>query len=156
MLVLASEAREHGILSFHWVKRNLYHANIGFPGVHHIKKGGEVQTYLRPNIKGTGIWWTTPLLLWLFVDARRVFKDKSLFVLLGSGIAVFCLLMLWHATGEVQRGYNRYSLNYLALFLAAIVPACIAGRRRWITLGMIAWSLVYFQILLPLPHLRIW
>ena len=71
-------------------------------------------------------------------------------------LAVVGLLMFWHATGAYQRGYNRYSLDYLPALLALIAPYAIVGWRRWVTLAMIAWSLIYFQVLLPMTHVRIW
>lgn len=154
--VFAREAREHGLLSPHWVPRNLYYANIGFPTLHQIEITGRQEWYLRPNTMGTGIWWTSPLLLWVFVDLRRFLRDRSAVVLLAASIVLFGMLMFWHATGAVQRGFNRYSLDYIPAILALIAPYCIVGRRRWVTLGMIVCGVVYFVIVLPLPHVRLW
>ncbi len=154
--VFAREAREHGLLSLHWVPRNLYYANIGLPQLHRVEIAGRQEWYLRPNTMGTGIWWTSPLLLWIVVDLRRLLRDRSAVVLLVSVAALFCMLMFWHATGTVQRGFNRYSLDYIPAILALIAPQCIVGRRRWVTLVMIAWGIVYFCYVLPLPHIRLW
>jgi hypothetical protein len=154
--IFAREARAHGILSPHWVPRNLYYTNVGLPQIHQILDAGEAKTILRPNNMGTGIWWMTPLLLWFWVDLRRIVQRReSLPILLGV-LAVFGLLMFWHATGADQRGYNRYSLDYLPALLVLIAPHAIVGWRRWVTLAMIAWSLIYFHVLLPMPHVRIW
>ena len=154
--IFAREARAHGILSPHWVPRNLYYANVGLPKVHRVQIAGKAETYLRPNKMGTGIWWTTPLLLWFLIDFRRIMQRRDAVPILLGVLAVFGLLMFWHATGANQRGFNRYSLDYLPALLVLIAPQAIVGWRRWVTLAMIAWSLVYFQVLLPMPHVRIW
>lgn len=152
----AQEAHAYGILSMRWVPRNLYYANVGLPTLHRERVGDEERVYLKPSAIGTGIWWTTPLLLWLFIDIRRIVRHRDSLVLLLGAAAVFGLLMFWHATGALQRGYNRYSLDYIPALLVLIAPSAIVGWRRWVTLGMIAWSLLYFHVLLPIPHLRIW
>ena len=154
--VFAREAREHGLLSPHWVPRNLYYTNIGFPKLHQIEIAGREEWYLRPNTMGTGIWWTSPLLLLIFIDLPRLLRQRSAVVLLTATAALYGMLMFWHATGAVQRGFNRYSLDYIPAILALVAPQCVTGRRRWVTLGMIVWGIVYFRFVLPLPHIRVW
>ncbi|MGD2108009.1 MAG: hypothetical protein PVI86_01330 [Phycisphaerae bacterium] len=154
--VFAREAREHGLLSLHWVPRNLYYANIGLPQLHRIDNAGRQEWYVRPNTMGTGIWWTSPLLLWVLVDLKRLVRDRSAAVLLAASAVLFGMLMFWHATGAEQRGFNRYSLDYAPVLLALIAPRCITPGRRVLTLAMIAWGIVYFVFVLPMPHIRIW
>ena len=154
--VFAREAGEYGTLSAHWIRRNLYYTNIGLPKIHRITTAGEEGLYLAPNTMGTGIWWTTPLLVLVLVELRRLVRDRSAAVLLGAAVGVFAVLMFWHATGAYQRGYNRYSLDYLPVLLALIAPRCIVGWRRWVTVGAVAWSILYFRVLLPMPHLQVW
>jgi len=153
--VFAREARAHGTLSAHWIPRNLYYANVGLPELQTVNLGGEEQRFIRPNSMGTGIWWTSPVLLWLFVDAKRIVLDSRRRCLLISAALLFALLMLWHATGALQRGYNRYSLDYVPVLFALVVPACLAGWRRWMTCAMIAWGMVYYVWVLPIPHIRL-
>jgi len=154
--IFAREARAHGLLSTTWVPRNLYYTNLGPPDLHLVEIEGRNELYLRPNTMGTGIWWTTPLLLWVFFDARKVWRDRSTAVLLVAAVLLFGMLMFWHATGSNQRGFNRYSLDYLPAILALIAPRCIMPGRRWITLGMIVWSVLYFVAVLPQPNIRVW
>jgi len=154
--VFAREAREHGTLSLHWVPRNLYYTNLGFPRVHRVTVAGRDGVYVLPNTMGTGIWWTTPLLLLLLPDLPRLLRERRSLALLGAAFGIYALLMLWHATGAVQRGYNRYSLDYLPVLLALLAPRCIVGRRRWAALAMIGWSIAYFRVLLPMPHVQVW
>jgi hypothetical protein len=154
---LAEDAQRYGLFSPHFLTRNLYYAHIGPPELHKIEIGGEQQQFLRPNPWGTGIWWTTPLLGWLFVDGRRLMRDRAARVLLSAAALVFVALMLFHNTGYEQRGFNRYSLDYLPALIALIAPGCLeTPRRRWLTAGVLAWSVLYFAVLLPRPNIRIW
>jgi len=135
---LCRDARTYGIFSFHYVPRNLYYANVGAP-----QRVGR-QNAWRPNPHGTGIWWTTPLLIWLLINFRRLWADRDARWLMLCSAAVFVALMCYHSTGYAQRGYNRYSLDYVPVWLALIGPGCFQGRRRWISLAMILWSVWYF------------
>lgn len=146
--VLAKSFHKHGLFSPHFVARNLYYANLGFPRVHRIEIAGETQIHLRPNNMGTGIWWTTPLLLWLFLDLKKIIRDREKAVVLVAACVVFAGLMFYHSTGYAQRGFNRYSLDYLPVLYTLVAPACIVGRRKWISVGMIVWSIVYFRFLI--------
>ena len=63
-------------------------------------------------------------------------------------LAIYALLMCFHATGYAQPGFNRYSLDYVPALFVLVVPRCVEGRRVWITLPMVLWSIVYFQWLI--------
>jgi hypothetical protein len=146
------DAERYGLFSAHYVPRNLYFANLGFPRVNRIEREGREETYLRPNHMGTGIWWTTPLLCLLFVDVRRIWADGLSRAMLLAAVLAYVGLMVYHSTGFDQRGYNRYSLDYIPVLFALLAPRCTTGRRRWFALVAIAWSLVYFVVLMPMPH----
>ncbi|MEK7731409.1 MAG: hypothetical protein AAB363_06085, partial [Planctomycetota bacterium] len=142
------DARTYGLFSAHYVPRNLYYANIGLPKLYRIEIEGAQRSFLRPNIWGTGVWWTTPLLLWVFVELRRLWREPAdRVVLLGAALANAALLF-YHSTGYQQRGFNRYSLDYVPALLALVAPTCFIGWRRWVSLGMVGWSFVYFRWLI--------
>lgn len=141
----ARDAREHGLFSAAFVPRNLYYANLGFPRRHVITVAGREEVHWRPNVQGTGIWWTTPLLLWLFVDLRRILRDPARRALLLAAAVTYAALLFFHATGADQRGYNRFSLDYLPVLLAVVAPWACTGRRRWAAPLLVAWSVVYFR-----------
>lgn len=142
------DARTYGLFSAHYVPRNLYYANIGLPKLYRIQIEGEQRSFVRPNIWGTGIWWTTPLLLWVLVEIRRLWREPADRMLLLAALLANLALLLYHSTGFQQRGFNRYSLDYVPALLTLIAPTCCVGWRRWISLGMIAWSVVYFRWLI--------
>ncbi len=152
----AQDAHEFGLFSPHFVPRNLYYANVGLPNLHSIKMEGQDEYYLRPNYMGTGIWWTTPLLLWLLIDFKRIWRDPISRSLLASVGFIFVAHMFFHATGADQRGYNRFSLDYMLGFLVLVIPAGLVGKRRWISLAMVGWSVLYFRVLINPPPIRIW
>lgn len=145
---LSRDATRYGLFSAHYVPRNLYYANLGFPRVYSIEIAGKPEIHLRPNRMGTGIWWTTPLLLWVVVDLRRILKERSTRDLLIAVVVVGAGLMFFHNTGYDQRGFNRFSLDYVPVLLALVAPRCFVGWRRWISLPMIVWSVVYFRCLI--------
>ena len=67
---------------------------------------------------------------------------------LAAAVLAAGALMFYHSTGYEQRGFNRYSLDYVLVILALVAPSCVVGRRRWATVPMIAWSVVYFRFLI--------
>jgi hypothetical protein len=145
---LAQEAQTYGVFSPRFVPRNLYYANLGFPRMQRITMAGEEQIHFRPNKMGTGIWWTTPLLIWLFVDLRRILRDAWQWVPLLAVCILYAVLMCFHGTGYEQRGFNRFSLDYIPVLLALIAPYCVQGWRKWLSLAMVGWSVLYFRVLI--------
>jgi hypothetical protein len=63
-------------------------------------------------------------------------------------VIVVSTLLLYHTTGAEQRGYNRFSMDYMAVVLAVVAPDAFRGRRKWLTVVMVAWSVGYFHWLL--------
>ncbi len=153
----ARDAREFGLFAAHYVPRNLYYATIATPWLHGIGADGQRAWYLHADDMGAGVLWTTPLLLWAVFEGRRLSKDRLHMALLGSVFVIFSALLFWHGTGSVQRGFNRYSLDYLPVLFAILVPGClVTNKRRWLTVLMVSWSILYFAVLLPRPNIRVW
>ena len=144
-----------GLFSPHYLARNLRYANIGVQ-VHDI--GWRVaarSTFGRT--RGEPASGGRRRCCCLFVDARRLLGDRSNQVLLVAAGIIYLALMLYHSTGYEQRGFNRYSLDYVPALLALIASGCLETlRRRWLTAGVVAWSVLYFAVLLPRPNIRIW
>jgi len=147
---LAQAARTHGVFSTHFIPRNLWYMNVGPPRVHQITMAGREEIHIRPNQQGTGIWWTTPLLLFLFPALPEIWRGPGRrWLLIGCGL-VFSVLMLFHNTGALQRGYNRFSLDFVPVLMALVAPICVRHKwKRWISVVLIIWSVVYFRILIP-------
>lgn len=153
----ARDARNHGLFSTRYVPRNLYYANLGFPELHKIERGQRHEWYVTPNDWGTGIWWTTPVLLFVFVGWRDILSNQKRCMLLVSAAIAYIGLMLYHSTGFEQRGLNRYSLDYLPVLFTLAAPVAMASAsRRWITAGLVSWSVFYFAVARHWPQVRIW
>lgn len=146
--VFSRDARAHGLFSPHYVSRNLYYMNLGPPNVHRVEIEGEQRTFLRPNRWGTGIWWTSPILLLLFADLRRILRNTDEAIWLASVGLVFAALMFYHSTGFEQRGFNRYSLDFVPVLMTVIAPRAFRGRRLWFVVPAVAWSVLYFRWLI--------
>ena len=81
----AERTLQVGLFSSVYVPRNLYYMNLGFPSAKSIN--GIVR--FKPNPWGTGIWWTTPLLLYLWADFRRLWADRAVRgLLLAAAVAL--------------------------------------------------------------------
>ncbi|MFQ5490063.1 MAG: hypothetical protein ACE5GE_05010 [Phycisphaerae bacterium] len=130
-----------GLFSPAFVPRNVYYMNLGLP------VPDEPWWLLRftPNTECTGIWWTTPLLLWVWVDWRRVWGQVELRWLLVPVGLVYAALMLFHTTGADQLGYNRFSLDFVPVLLAVVAPGWADQKRRGVALGLVLWSVWYFR-----------
>jgi hypothetical protein len=53
--------------------------------------------------------------------------------------------LVYHNTGYLQPGYNRFSLDYMIVVLAVLAPSAFSGSRRWISPLLVAWSVAYFH-----------
>ena len=153
----ARDAREFGLFSAHYVPRNLYYLSVAPPQLHRIEIGEEPQWFLRADEMGAGILLTTPLLIFAFFGWSRVKEDRVRLLLLCSIAAIFVALLFWHGTGNVQKGFHRYSLDFVPALFFLLVPVCLATtRRKWLTVAAVSWSILYFAVLLPRPHIRVW
>lgn len=141
----ATDARAHGLFSTAFLSRNLYWHNIGLPNRTWITSEGRPELHFKPNTVCTGLWWTSPVLLWLFALLPLILRDPATRWLMVAAAVVYGGLMLFHASGNVQRGYNRFSLDYLPALMAVIAPYSVSGWRRWVTIGLVVWSVVYYQ-----------
>ncbi len=141
----ARDAHQHGLFSAHFVPRNAYYLNLGFPKFYRIEMAGKPEYHVRHNEIGTGIWGAAPLLLWLFVDLRRIARDPGRRSLLAAALVILVALMFFHTTGQTQRGYNRFSLDFLPALMVLVAPTCFVGWRRGVSLAFLVWGVYYFR-----------
>ena len=137
----AAQSARRGLFSPAFVPRNLYYMNLGLP----LPDSPLWLVRFVPNPYGTGIWWTTPLLLFLVTQWRRPWAQPDLRYLLTAAAAIFAVLMLYHTTGWAQLGYNRFSMDFMVVLLAVIAPVCDGPKRKWVTFGFVLWSIWYFR-----------
>jgi hypothetical protein len=87
--------------------------------------------------------------LYALFDARRWWRDGLRRVLMLSSLLVIAALLCYHNTGYVQPGYYRYVLDFAPLWLAVVAPHTIGPVRSWLTVSAIAWSALYFNLVVP-------
>lgn len=69
--------------------------------------------------------------------------------LLLSTVLVMTGLLCYHTPGFLQPGYHRFALDFIPIWLVLIARHTRGGRRTWLTLACIAWSVLYFQAVTP-------
>ncbi len=141
---LAQRAWEHGVFSPVYVPQNLYWMFLGLPNI--FVRGG--RWFWMHNSQCSGILWTTPLLIYAAFDFRRLVRLAENRALMAAIGVVFAVTMLYHNNGYGQRGFNRFSLDFVLPLLVMIAPQVLRGRRRYLTPLLVVWSVVYFGLIL--------
>ncbi|HVP10873.1 MAG TPA: hypothetical protein VMV94_06740 [Phycisphaerae bacterium] len=140
---LGHRALTYGVFSPHFLRENAYSMNLAPPHLR-LTSGGLVP---ENEDFGVGIWFTSPLLLGAFIGLRRWLPDRPARALMFSSLLVIAALLMYHATGGEKVGYYRFALDWLPVWLMALAPWAIERWRRYFTLGCLAWSGLYFNIL---------
>jgi hypothetical protein len=68
-------------------------------------------------------------------------------MLMLMSVAVMLAFLNYHNTGSVQRGYFRFALDVIPIWLVVIAPYACERRRLGWTLACLGWSALYFHIL---------
>jgi hypothetical protein len=136
-----AERAAHGLFGLRFVPDNIEHMTLGFPWF----ERREAVTRVHHDPFGAGLWWTSPLLLYVIVAAPAWWRDRARRRLLVPVACIVAAHLLYHNTGWLQPGYNRFSLDYIVVLLAVIAPFAFIGVYRWVSFGLIAWSVWYFQ-----------
>ncbi|MFO0974031.1 MAG: hypothetical protein U1A27_11425 [Phycisphaerae bacterium] len=140
---LSHRAAAHGLFSPHFVAQNAWFMHAALPVPRLSGDGVRFET----DELGASIWFTSPMLLYVFVAARRWWADPARRGLMLASLAVMAGHLLYHNTGYVQPGYSRFALDFIPVWLAVAAPATRGGIRTPFTLAATAWSLLYFQSL---------
>jgi len=101
------------------------------------------------NGQGISLWITTPLALWVLIAVPRWWRERRARVLMLSTLPVMIGVLCYHSPGFLEHGYSRFALDFLPIWLVVIAPMTRGGWRTWLSLMMIAWSLLYFQSIVP-------
>jgi len=138
-------AGEHGLFSPHFIKDNAYYMNLSPPRFRTASDFVIVQDHDK---RGVSIWITCPLLLGAFLGIRRWGRDPAAIGLMLSSLPVIAAILMYHNTGTPQVGHFRFALDFIPIWLVVLAPWAVSDWRRWATLGCLAWSALYFHILL--------
>ncbi len=149
---LGARCRAYGMFHPHFIPENAYYMHVAPPLIQFDFP------YVRiadGNPNGTSLWITTPLALWVIISGRWWWRSKRRQILVLGTLPVMLGLLCYHGPGFLAQGYSRFALDFLPIWLVAISPQTRGGWRTWFTLGCVAWSLLYFQAIVP-DITRIW
>lgn len=106
-----AHARQYGEFGFVHLLPNLYHALLAVPQLVLRDSVSHVAGYpfLQPDVWGMSIFFTSPILWYLFVGKWKSYQDK---IILFTVLLIALPILLYYGVGYVQFGY-RYSLDFL-------------------------------------------
>ena len=119
---------KHGIESVWYIPRNLF--AIFFRSWNYV----DDPPFLQPSWWGLGIFFTTPLLLWLF--KARIRDPRVAWALLATALVSIPVLMHGNV-GITQFGY-RFSLDFQVLLFVILATVVARGWSRLMTAASIA------------------
>ena len=134
------EGPGRGPFSLHYLPRNFYYMHLAVPRAEFVSG----RLMYRGGVMGTSMWLTTPILLYCLLDVRRTWRDPDSRVLLFCAAAVMGVLLTYFNTGYAQRGYSRFTLDFVPALLVCIAPTVGGPLRRYVTPPLVAWSVLYF------------
>ncbi len=137
----------HGTFSARYIPDNLYYMHVAPPRIGDVSLAGVNLTDANQN--GTSLWITTPLAIWVFLAAGVWWRDGKSRVLMLGTLPIMLGLLCYHSPGYIEHGYSRFALDFLPIWLVVVAPCTRGGWRTWFTLGCAAWSLLYFQAIVP-------
>ncbi len=99
------------------------------------------------DVNGGSIWLTSPLLLGVFLTLPKWWRDPTRRMLMLATLPVIAGLACYHTTGAMSAGCYRYSLDFIPIWLIVIAPFVTTRRAAPWTLGCLAYSALYFNLL---------
>lgn len=144
---MAVNCHTHGVFSPHFAATNFYYLHIAPPRIADVSLTGiNVQ---EDNPYGTSMWITTPMAVWALISAGQWWKEQSARWLMLGTIPVMLGLLCYHSPGFLELGYNRFALDFLPIWLLVSAPFTRGGKRTWVSVVLMMWSLLYFQAIVP-------
>lgn len=134
---------EHGTFSTDFIPENLYYMHLALPRIDEISAAGVQVSEDNPN--STSLWITTPLAVWVLLSAGLWWREPQSRILMLGSLLVMAGLVCYHSPGFLAPGYCRFALDFLPIWLLVVAPFTRGRWRTWLTLGCVAWSLLYFQ-----------
>lgn len=136
-----AQRASRGVFSPYFITENLWFMHAEIPRIEPSLTG----IHFAASGNGASIWFTSPMLLYAVIDVRRWWSEPYRRVLMLGTVPVLMGLSLYHSTGFMQIGYNRFALDFIPIWLIVVSPNTRGGWRTWFTLGATAWAMLYFQ-----------
>lgn len=144
---LAQRCAQYGTFSPRFLLGGLYYMHLAPFRIDDISLNNVNIT--AANLNGTSIWLTSPILIAVLLSRRQWWADRSRRVLMLTSFLVMLGVCSYHSPGFLQSGYNRFALDFLIVWLVVAAPWVFQQHRRWFAVFCIAWSLLYFQAIVP-------
>ena len=143
---IAARAAAHGLFSLAFLPENAWYMFAAPPEI----EISATSVRIVPNVWGTSIWITSPILLLALLSCRRWWADgRRRLAMLGT-LPVILGDLCYHNTGFVQPGYSRFALDFIPIWMLVIAADSRNGWRAWYTLAATAWGLLYFHWIVPI------
>ena len=114
-----------GVFSLFYIPRHLYAI---FLEPFELQEG--TPWFLRPSIKGTSLFLTSPALLWLLVGLRHVRRDPAIGLVALAALLALVPDILHGTVGFAQFGY-RFSLDAQPFLIALALAGDARTRDGW-------------------------
>ncbi len=142
---VARKVHDHGVFSARFIPENAYYMLLAPPRVDELTP---VSIRIsETNDASTSIWITTPLALMIFFAVPAWWREPAARALMLATLPILIGHLCYHSPGWLARGYNRFALDYLPVWLVVVAPWTRGGERNWrtgFTLAAVAWSVWYF------------
>lgn len=133
----------HGLFRPEWALDNVGYLIWRLPQIDSSHLGLSVSGHED----GNSLLFSMPIVALVFVASRAWWADRRRRWLMLATVPVLLGILMYHAPGFRSNGCYRFGMDYVPIWLMAAAPALVAPRLRWWTLGCVAWSIVYFQML---------
>jgi hypothetical protein len=133
---------QHGLFALRWLPDNLRCMIWQWPDVSLSHQGLSIWGHSY----GNSLVFTTPVILVVLLSVRQWWRQVPGRWLMISTIPIVAGALTYHAPGFISTGCYRFGMDYLPVWFTVAGPALISPRWRGWTLGLTAWSLVYFQL----------
>lgn len=143
---MGARCLEYGMFSPHFIPENAYYIHLAPP---RIDLAPTQIVISDSNQNGTSLWITTPLAFWVILAGRSWWRDPRRKILMLGTLPVMAGLLCYHSPGYMEHGFSRFALDFLPIWLIVVAPWTRGGWRTAFTLGCVAWSLLYFQAIVP-------
>lgn len=132
---------QRGLFHVSFIPDNLRYMMFEPPGLSVTAEGLKKKT----DQMGAGIWLTSPLLVFVLLTARQWWRDPARRAAMLCSFAVVAILMTYHNTGWRQPGFNRFSLDFVPIWLMVIAPYLWGRWQTPLTIAFVAWSVWYYR-----------
>lgn len=114
-----------GVFSLFYIPRHLFAIFLEPPQLVE-----DTPFFLRPGLKGTALFMTTPALLWVFAGLRHVRRDPAIAIVAVAGLLALLPDIVHGTVGFAQFGY-RFSIDAQPFLIALALAGDAYGKDGW-------------------------